>query len=343
MTDRVKLVPGTTDQIAVVQWIFDEYLRCKSQSTVIEELNRRGVPTNRGKPWPRNSLGKILRNESYIGTSIYNRGTKKLGAKRTPNPKELWIRSEGAIQPIIERDVFLRVKKAMEERPVCISEKEMLIRLRKVLMKKGKLSKSIINASPGLPSASAYQLHFGTYRNLYRLIGYTGNQGYWDKLAAHKRWVALQLDNAARLREAFEKAGKHATLDLGTECLRIDNTVNICFRVARSDKHERRSLRWALRYRVGWPKGWVVVVRLGESNETILDYVLLSSAWISFSCRRTCWFFENTCWGHMIERFDTFEELSRLLIKRVCKETRSARSGPANTIGVPRSKRLGQL
>jgi DNA invertase Pin-like site-specific DNA recombinase len=342
LTDRVKLVPGTKDQIAVVQWIFDEYLRCKSQVTIARELNRRGVLTSRGKPWPENSLGKVLRNEAYMGTSIYNRHTGKLGAKKTRNPKELWIRSEGAIPPIIERGVFLRTKKTMEERYVRISKGEMLIRLRKVLMKKGKLSQSIINASSGLPSTSAYLRHFGSLRNLYRLIGYTGNQAYWDKLAEHKRWVNLQLDNGARLQEAFEKAGKRATLDLSTECLRIDNTVNISFRVARCRRHEGRSLRWTLNFRARWPKGWVVAVRLGENNETILDYVLLSSAWISFSCR-TFWFSENTCGGHRIERFDTFEQLSGLLIRRVCKETRSARSGPAKTISVPRSKRQRRL
>ena len=107
----------------------------------------------------------------------------------------------------------------MEERRVCITEEEMLVRLRKVLMKKGKLSATIIDASPGLPSVSAYLLHFGTLRNVYRLIGYTGNQGYWDKLAAHKRWVNLHLGNAARLRQAFEEAGRRATLD---------PSINVC-------------------------------------------------------------------------------------------------------------------
>jgi hypothetical protein len=73
----------------------------------------------------------LLRNEAYIGNFIYNRDTEKLGAKRTHNPSDLWIRSEGAIEPIIKRDVFLRAKTTMEERRVCISEEEMLVRLRK--------------------------------------------------------------------------------------------------------------------------------------------------------------------------------------------------------------------
>jgi hypothetical protein len=82
--------------------------------------------------------------------------------------------------------VFLRAQKIMEERCVRISEEEVLTRLRKVLAKKGKLSAEIIDATPGLPSVSAYLVHFGTIRNIYRLIGYNGNRGYWDKLAEYK-------------------------------------------------------------------------------------------------------------------------------------------------------------
>jgi DNA invertase Pin-like site-specific DNA recombinase len=159
---------------------------------------------------------------------------------------------------------------------------------------------------------------------IYRLIGYTANQNYWDELAAHKRWVDLLLENAERLREAFEKAGKHATLDASTECLRINNGVNISFRVAKWRKHKRRPIRWTLRRRARWPKGWVVAARLGENSATILDYVLLPSVSLSFT-GPFFWFSEKTRAAHKIERFESFEELSQTLIKRVCKATRGVR------------------
>ena len=339
ITDRVRLGLGPADQVEVVKWIFEEYLRSRSQQAIARELNQRGVQTNRGGPWRKNSIGELLRNEAYIGNFIYNRDTEKLGAKRTHNPKELWIRCDGAIEPIIERDIFLRAKKIMEERCVRISEKEMLTRLRKVLAKKCKLSAELIDATPGLPSVSAYLVHFGTLRNIYRLIGYTANQNYWDELAAHKRWVDLLLENAERLREAFEKAGKHATLDASTECLRINNGVNISFRVAKWRKHKRRPIRWTLRRRARWPKGWVVAARLGENSATILDYVLLPSVSLSF-IGPYFWFSEKTRAAHKIERFESFEELSRSLIKRVCTATRGVRgAAPTNAIGMSRSKK----
>ena len=102
-----------------------------------------------------------------------------------------------------------------------------------------------------------------------------GEGAYWDKLATHKRWVSLHIENAARLHEAFEEKDGRATLDCAAESLRIDHGPNIYFRVAKWRKHGGRPLRWTLMNRVRWLKGWVVALRLGENNETISDYVLL--------------------------------------------------------------------
>jgi len=96
ITDRVRLGPAP-DQTDVVKWIFNEYLQHKSQAEVTRELNRRGIPSNRGGPWAKSTVSVLLRNEAYIGTFIYNRDTEKLGAKRRRNPKDLWIRTEDAI------------------------------------------------------------------------------------------------------------------------------------------------------------------------------------------------------------------------------------------------------
>jgi hypothetical protein len=100
--------------------------------------------------------------------------------------------------------------------------------------------------------------------------------------------------------------------------LKLDNAVNICFRVAKWRKYEGRPLRWTLLKRVRWPKGWVVALRLGENNETILDYLPLPSASLVF-VGRLFWFSEDTRAADRIERFETFEELSRSLIKGIHK------------------------
>ncbi|WP_316398189.1 hypothetical protein [Bradyrhizobium sp. 33ap4] len=148
------------------------------------------------------------------------------------------------------------------------------------------------------------------------MIGYTGNQDRFDKLDAHRKWVNFHLENASRLREAFEDAGRRATLDQSTECLRIDNAVNICFRLAKWRKYGRQPLRWAMVGRVALQKGWVVALRMGENNEAVLDYLLLPSALLSFK-GHVFSFSEDTRAAYKIEPFQTFGALSRSLVERV--------------------------
>ena len=313
ITDRVKVRPGAADQVEVVWWIFEEFLGGKSQSQIGRELNRRGITTNSGRPWTTRMIGVLLRNEAYIGNLVYNRVAQKLGRKTTRNPKSLWIRSEGCVEPIISRKVFLRAEKILEESRVKIPEEEMLVRLRKVLMKTGRLSAAIIDKSPGLPSCSTYLSHFGTLRNLYRLIGYRDNQ-YWEKVDAYNRWANLNIENAALLREAFVKRGERATFDPSIRCLQVNDAVNICFGVAKWRKYEGRPVRWTLRRRARTPPGWIVAIRLGENNESILDYILLPSASLTAPL---IWISDEGSPARKLECFETLEELARSLISRV--------------------------
>ena len=319
-TDRVKVRPGTVDQAEVVWWIFNEFLAGKRQSKIARDLNRRGVPTNSGRPWTQAVVGQLLRNETNIGNLVYNRVAQKLGGKSIRNPKNLWIRSEGCVEPMISRDVFLRARTILDEYRVHISEEEMLVRLRKVLMKKGRLSTAIIDKTPGLPSCPTYLRHFGTLRNLYRLIGYRDNR-YWEKVDAYQRWGNLNLENAALLRNAFVKTGQRAGFDRPSRCVRVNDAVNIGFGVAKWCENEGRVVRWTLRRRAAMQPVWIAAIRLSEGNESILDYVLIPST--SLTTDRI-WISEESRRSQKIERFETFEELARSIVRRVNRATRGA-------------------
>jgi hypothetical protein len=195
----------------------------------------------------------------------------------------------------------------------------MLVRLRKALVRKGSLTGPIIDATPGLPCMSTYMRRFGTRRNLYRLIGYN-NTRYWSDLEAHQRWADLKRANGVLLCEAFGKAGARATFDPSIGLLRVNDTVNICLDLAKCRKLEGRPLRWAVYRRLRQPLGRTVAIRLGENNKAILDYVLLPSPSVAGGW---VWFSENGHPVHKIERFKTFEALTRSLVRRVSKPTRS--------------------
>ena len=74
-TDRVKLQPGTPNEIEIVRWIFDRFLALRSETQVARELNQRGILNSKGKPWSRMTVHWIcrMRFTSEISFTIGNR------------------------------------------------------------------------------------------------------------------------------------------------------------------------------------------------------------------------------------------------------------------------------
>jgi hypothetical protein len=78
----------------------------------------------------------LLLNENYVGNLVYNRKTNRLRKKVRPNPPEQWIRSEGALEPIVSPHLFSRAQKIIQQRRRGFSDEEMLACLKRLLAKK---------------------------------------------------------------------------------------------------------------------------------------------------------------------------------------------------------------
>jgi DNA invertase Pin-like site-specific DNA recombinase len=316
-TQHVRVCPGPADQVATVRWIFEVFLQQKSQVDIARELNRKKVATNSGRPWNRGMVGRILRNEAYIGNLIYNRRSYRLREKYVYNPPDLWIRSEGCVKATIDPNLFLRARRTIERRRIKISDDEMLKRLRRVLMKKGEISASIIDATNALPSAGTYLRHFGSLREVYRLIDYNATQ-HRQYSEARRRRLDINTKYTALLREAFEKAGAHVIVDPSIQRLRVNGAINVDCSIAQWQKprSEDDAPRWGLWCRGRLAAGWIVAVRLSKHNREILDYLLLRTKkceayYLKFS--------EKARNDYGIERFETFEELALSLTPRGAK------------------------
>ena len=326
-SDHVRVQTGTADQIAIVRWIFEEFLRVKSEEKIVRELNRRNVPTNTDQRWNRAKLVRLLKNETYIGNLVYNRQTQKLGTKTVNNPSAVWIRAEGCVEPIIDRDLFLRVNEMRKGRRLELSEEEMLSRLRRVLLKKGKLSATVIDDAVGLPHSGTYYKYFGSLRNAYRLIGYNDTR-HWEALEAYNRWLAINADNAAQLRDGFDKKSAKAEFDAPIACMRVSDDLSISFTVARWQRPNRKDQapQWLLNCKMGAPAGWIVALRLKENNRKILDHLLLPSTSMKGTWLR---FMDKTRERRKIERFETFKDLAQSLVRRVNRAKRGASNNPS--------------
>ncbi|WP_316172285.1 recombinase family protein [Bradyrhizobium sp. SZCCHNRI3037] len=324
-TDHIRLQPGDAHEIAVVRRIFARFLQIKSEKAIARELNRSGVSC-RGKAWRGPTISRMLRNENYIGNLVYNRRSKKLGGECIKNPSNQWVRAEGCLEPIIAKDVFIAVQKIVKERRVDISEEEMLVRLKRTLKKEGRLTPTIIDGTADLPSTRTFVDHFGTLRNVYRLVGYQSKRRC-EYIDIRRKWVEPLSDLAGRICAKVQEEGGRAILH-SAKSLWINVGVpeqHLCV-----DKHEInfRVAYWTAGARAGFspfwtvscrrrPAGWIVAIRLGEHNDAILDYVMMPTASNDSNMIR---FRENGRLDHGVVHFQTEGELARAVVRLVTKD-----------------------
>ena len=99
-----------------VRLIFEMYLSGMGYGRMVDELNFRGLRTKAGKPFAKNSLHDILRNEKYAGTYVFNRSAAKdpEGRRNSHACKEesSIIRIPGGIPAIVDEETF---RKAQEK------------------------------------------------------------------------------------------------------------------------------------------------------------------------------------------------------------------------------------
>ncbi|WP_271541347.1 recombinase family protein [Bradyrhizobium sp. CCBAU 45321] len=320
-TDHVRVRPGDPREVATVRWIFNRFLEVKCETVVAWELNKKKVPSRPGTPWTRVMVGAILRDESYIGNLLFNRRSWKLRQTRTYNPPEQWIRAEGCLEPIVDRGIFSKVAKFINERRVDLTEEEMLFRLRRTLLKEGKLSVGIINRTPGLPCSATCQAHFGSLRNLYRLLGYTPKRNY-EFLESRPLWSEQKTKLACRIAAAIRRTGCRTSTGGWTDSLRVNGTICVSVRAARwtPGKEETHSPHWTIQCDTHVPAGWIAAIRLSEHNQAVLDYVLLPT---DGKVKRTIRFSDAARASRSMSCFKTSEALVRSITRRVTKAGRA--------------------
>lgn len=337
LTDHIRIRPGDPMEIAVVKWIFERFLEVRSETVIAWELNRKGLVSSTGAPWTRAAVGTVLRNESYIGNLIFNRRSQKLRQKAVKNPPEQWIRSEGCIEPIVAREVFFSVRKIIEERRVDLTEEEMLVRLRKALLREGRLTPTIIDRTPGLPCSATCQTHFGNFRNLYRLLGYTPKRNY-EFLGFRSVWSQLRAKLVEQVASAIKAAGGRTSSGGWSDSLRVNGRACLSVRAARwtPGQQPTHAPYWSIEREACLPDGWIAAIRLAEHNKTVLDYVLLPT---DGKVKRTIRFSESARARRGILRFKTVNGLVQAIVRQFVKARSTSRTRADPQSQPPRARR----
>lgn len=274
-TDRVVLTPGPDEEVRTVRWIYGQFLKHgRSESEIAVALNARGVATDLGRDWTRATVNQILTNEKYIGNNVYNRRSFKLKDRRIANGPDLWVRSDGAFEAIVEPKQFQKVQAIIALRNRRFSDAEMLDRLTRLFQRHGYISGLLIDEADGMPSSGAYAHRFGSLLRAYFLVGFTPDRDY-RYIEANRLLRQFHGEAVERVTREITRLGGAVIRHPATELLTINGEFTASVVVARCRETSSGGLRWKIRFDAGLAPEITIAIRMDRGNTDALDYYLL--------------------------------------------------------------------
>lgn len=105
--ERVTFTPKNDETTETVREIFHLFVNKKYLiPDIVSYLNRKEILSASGKRWGWSKIIKILTDETYIGTRIYNKTWGRLKEKSHVNPRSEWVIVPNAFEGIIDEDLF---------------------------------------------------------------------------------------------------------------------------------------------------------------------------------------------------------------------------------------------
>lgn len=274
-TYRITLVPGPRSEVERVRQIFSMAIEGKGCTAIARELNRAGVQLN-GKPWTCTDVSNIVKHPKYAGYNVWNRGSQRLRKNRVPVKPECWILKPRAFPAIVDQETFDRAQAALPRRADALwSDKEILKRLRRLFTTHGWLSEGLILKSRGMPAANTLHRHFGTYRDMYELIGYDapdedlfGNKQAEDSMQLRRRLVR-------RIKRMFPTHVSITHLpNRHRSILRIDEDLLVSVLLCRIEQPRGEKPHWLVDPNPAERDFITLLCRLDRSRKRIISYHL---------------------------------------------------------------------
>lgn len=274
-TDRVILMPGPQEEIAIVndmfRWFIDEGL---VESQIAGRLNGMKVKTDLDREWTRATVHQVLTNEKYVGSNVYNRISFKLKKLRVQNPPDMWIRKEGAFEPIVPPDIFYTAQGIIRARTRRFTDQELLDRLRGLYQHRGFLSGLVIDEAEGMPSTSAYIHRFGSLVRAYQLVGFTPDRDY-RYLEINRALRQMHPGVVTETERRIADLGGQVARDPATDVLNVNREFTASIVLARCHSRESGRRTWKVRFDASLQPDITVAVRLDGDNRAAMDYYLL--------------------------------------------------------------------
>jgi hypothetical protein len=186
----------------------------------------------------------------------------------------MWVRADGAFEPVIDLALFSKVRQIIQERSRRLSDDDLLGMLQRLLERRGVLSGLVIDECEDMPSSSAYRSRFGSLLRAYQLVGYRPRRDYRyiEINRALRRLHSGVVDDVIC---GLRQAGGVVERDPVSELLTINGEFSASVVIARCRSTPGGALRWRIRLDTGLRPDVTVAVRMDEPNRHALDYYLL--------------------------------------------------------------------
>lgn len=279
ITDRVVLIPGPPHEAAIIQRVYDLYLKQKlSEPAIAKLLNDEGVASEFGRLWTHSMVNSLLTNLKYCGTLAFNRKSCKLSSRRKSNPPDEWVVNEGAVEPLISLQLFAeaRAERARRHRRYTIDE--LLDLLRTCHRTYGKVNAKIIAADPLMPDPQLFVRRLGSLVAAYDAAGL-------ERCPSHT-FVETKRIIAARQRDLFAEVKRRAIFAGATVedlvapyTLLINQTVHVKVEIATRRRPKKGLVNWRVKPCPG--VDFVVAARLDGETHELMDHYLIPAAELS--------------------------------------------------------------
>lgn len=197
-TDRIKLVLGPRKEVEGVRLMFSMAATGHNCTDIARALNSKKLFLD-GRQWNINTVHSVLTNPKYVGCNVWYRHTQRMRTPLRPVEPQYWIKKPHSFPPIVDQETFDRAQATLQKiRDSRWSREKLLKRIRRLLKTKGRLSERLLIKSRSVPSVTTIRKYFGTYRQLYDLLGYDLEPRYVFRAEQGRR--------SARLRQAL---GEH--------------------------------------------------------------------------------------------------------------------------------------
>ncbi|WP_122433262.1 recombinase family protein [Pseudomonas viridiflava] len=308
-TDRVILIPGPSEEIQTVQWVYRAFVDYrKTEREIADELNARGEVTDLARPWTKGTVHQLLINEKYVGNNVWNHYSSKLKQKRVRNPPEQWVRSDAAFEPIISQPQFKAAQEIIQKRSYRMRDAEMLDVLKDLYAHRGFLSGLVIDEADDCPSSSAYQYRFGSLLRTYSLIGYSPSRDY-QYLEANRQLRQMHPVLLQDTTRKIQAVGGRVTIDPRTDLMQVNDELIVSLVLCRCHVADNGRRRWKVRLDLGLCPDITVAVRMVPAGDSALDYYILPSIDMNLPDLRLA---EQNPSHIDIYRFDTLDILAEL-------------------------------